>query len=62
MTTYTSSCDADGNETMDCSLGFKELHRINLRYGEGNVGNPYISDPICRHIHSVSEYQGEFFL
>ena len=57
----TNNVDANGNNN---SGVFFRLQRVALNQFKlfGMVGNPYESKSICRHIHSVSEYQSGFLI
>ncbi len=56
-----NSCDQDGNGNTGI---FFRLQRIGTNQYKlwGDVGNPFEGNLICRHIHSVSEYQSGFIV
>ena len=54
-----NSCDQDGNGNTGIIFRLQRIGTNKYKLW-GNVGDPFESALICRHIHSVSEYQSGF--
>lgn len=56
-----NSCDEDGNNNTGVIFRLQRIGTNSYKLW-GNVGDPYEGRLVCRHIHSVSEYQSGFLV